>query len=187
MLGPRSLGTRGRDVVRERLLTPVGLRSLHADHPDYKARYAATCVRVTQPIHQGTVWAWMIGPFVDAWLRAHPGDRAPSAGSRASRDISKRGRGPARSARSSTERPLHFPVAAWPGVERGRVAEGWLKCQDIAGIGLAAQYRKLAGEGPQTGDRRTIMTGLVPRPGQSGARTRNADQSRLTAVTRSAC
>jgi glycogen debranching enzyme len=26
--------------------------------------------------HQGTVWAWLIGPFVDAWLRAHPGEES---------------------------------------------------------------------------------------------------------------
>ena len=45
-------------VVQQRLLTPVGLRSLAPDHPDCKARYAA--------YHQGTVWAWLIGPFIDA-------------------------------------------------------------------------------------------------------------------------
>jgi glycogen debranching enzyme len=62
-------------VVRERLLTPVGLRSLARDHPDYKARYFGDLRARDAAYHQGTVWAWLIGPFVDAWLRVHPADR----------------------------------------------------------------------------------------------------------------
>ena len=63
------------DVVRERLLTPVGLRSLAPGHPDYKARYFGDLRARDAAYHQGTVWAWMIGPYLDAWLRVHPGDR----------------------------------------------------------------------------------------------------------------
>jgi predicted glycogen debranching enzyme len=62
------------DVVRDRLLTPVGLRSLSRDHPDYKARYFGDLRARDAAYHQGTVWAWLIGPFVDAWLRVHPSD-----------------------------------------------------------------------------------------------------------------
>ena len=62
------------DVVRERLVTPVGLRSLAPEHPDYKARYFGDLRARDAAYHQGTVWAWLIGPFVDAWLRVHPGD-----------------------------------------------------------------------------------------------------------------
>ena len=64
------------DVVRERLLTPVGLRSLAPDHSDYKSRYFGDLRARDAAYHQGTVWAWLIGPFVDAWLRVHPNDRA---------------------------------------------------------------------------------------------------------------
>ncbi len=64
------------EVVRERLLTPVGLRSLAPGHPDYKATYYGDLRARDAAYHQGTVWAWLIGPFVDAWLRAHPEDRA---------------------------------------------------------------------------------------------------------------
>jgi glycogen debranching enzyme len=64
------------DVVRERLLTPVGLRSLAPDHPDYKPRYFGDLRARDAAYHQGTVWAWLIGPFVDAWRRVHPHDRA---------------------------------------------------------------------------------------------------------------
>jgi predicted glycogen debranching enzyme len=62
-------------TVRDRLLTPVGLRSLAPDHPDYKARYDGDLRARDAAYHQGTVWAWLIGPFLDAWLRVHPGDK----------------------------------------------------------------------------------------------------------------
>jgi predicted glycogen debranching enzyme len=63
-------------VVRERLLTPVGLRSLSPGSPDYKARYFGDLRARDAAYHQGTVWAWLIGPFIDAWLKVHPNDRA---------------------------------------------------------------------------------------------------------------
>jgi predicted glycogen debranching enzyme len=66
------------EVVRERLLTPVGLRSLSRDHPDYKPTYHGDLRTRDAAYHQGTVWSWLIGPFVDAWLRVHPGDRRPA-------------------------------------------------------------------------------------------------------------
>jgi predicted glycogen debranching enzyme len=60
-------------VVRERLLTPVGLRSLAPGHPDYKAKYYGDLRARDAAYHQGTVWAWLIGPYVDAWLKLYPG------------------------------------------------------------------------------------------------------------------
>ena len=62
------------ETVRSRLLTPVGLRSLAPGHPDYKPRYFGDLRARDAAYHQGTVWAWLIGPFVDAWLRVHPAD-----------------------------------------------------------------------------------------------------------------
>jgi glycogen debranching enzyme len=62
------------EVVRDRLLTPVGLRSLSPDHADYKSRYFGDLRARDAAYHQGTVWAWLIGPFVDAWLAQYPGD-----------------------------------------------------------------------------------------------------------------
>jgi predicted glycogen debranching enzyme len=62
--------------VRARLLTPVGLRSLAPDHPEYKRSYHGDLRTRDAAYHQGTVWSWLIGPFVDAWLAVHPGDRA---------------------------------------------------------------------------------------------------------------
>jgi predicted glycogen debranching enzyme len=62
-------------VVTERLLTPVGLRSLAPGHPDYKAKYFGNLLARDAAYHQGTVWCWLIGPFIDAWVRVHPEDR----------------------------------------------------------------------------------------------------------------
>jgi glycogen debranching enzyme len=63
-------------VVKDRLLTPLGLRSLAPGHPDYKAKYYGDLRARDAAYHQGTVWSWLIGPFVDAWLKLHPEDRA---------------------------------------------------------------------------------------------------------------
>jgi len=63
-------------AVKERLLTPMGLRSLAPGERDYKARYFGDLRARDAAYHQGTVWAWLIGPFIDAWLRVHPGDVA---------------------------------------------------------------------------------------------------------------
>ena len=64
------------ETARTRLLTPVGLRSLAPGHPDYKARYWGDLRTRDAAYHQGTVWGWLVGPWVDAWLRVHPEDRA---------------------------------------------------------------------------------------------------------------
>jgi predicted glycogen debranching enzyme len=63
-------------AVREKLLTPVGLRSLAPEEPDYKPRYFGDLRARDAAYHQGTVWAWLIGPFIDAWLKVYPDDRA---------------------------------------------------------------------------------------------------------------
>ncbi len=61
-------------VVVERLLTPVGLRSLAPGDPDFKSRYYGDLRHRDAAYHQGTVWGWLVGPFVDAWLKVHPDD-----------------------------------------------------------------------------------------------------------------
>ena len=62
------------DVVERRLVTPVGLRSLAPGDRDYKAQYYGDLRARDAAYHQGTVWAWLIGTFIDAWLRVHPGE-----------------------------------------------------------------------------------------------------------------
>jgi predicted glycogen debranching enzyme len=63
-------------IVEERLLTPVGLRSLIPGSAEYKARYSGDLRSRDAAYHQGTVWGWLIGPWIDAWLRVHPNRRA---------------------------------------------------------------------------------------------------------------
>jgi glycogen debranching enzyme len=62
------------DVVQDTLLTPYGLRSLMPTHSDYKPQYYGDLRARDAAYHQGTVWAWLIGPFIDAWLRVYPDD-----------------------------------------------------------------------------------------------------------------
>lgn len=63
------------DHVREALLTPFGLRSLDPQHPDFKANYHGDLRTRDAAYHQGTVWSWLLGPFVEAWLKVHPDER----------------------------------------------------------------------------------------------------------------
>lgn len=63
-------------VVEKELLTPRGLRSLNRANKDYKSKYFGDLRARDAAYHQGTVWAWLIGPFIDAWLKVHPGDLA---------------------------------------------------------------------------------------------------------------
>ena len=64
------------EIVRDRLLTPVGLRSLAPGHRDFKAQYYGDLRARDAAYHQGTVWAWLAGPFVDVWLKINPADKA---------------------------------------------------------------------------------------------------------------
>ena len=64
------------DVVVNRLLTPFGLRSLSPQDKEYKPQYFGDLRSRDAAYHQGTVWAWLLGPFIDAWVRLHPEDRA---------------------------------------------------------------------------------------------------------------
>ncbi len=63
-------------VVKERLVTPVGLRSLAPGDPNYKPKYYGDLRARDAAYHQGTVWGWLIGPFIDAWLACYPHDKA---------------------------------------------------------------------------------------------------------------
>lgn len=64
------------ETVKRELLTPVGLRSLSPKDPCYKGRYDGDLRARDAAYHQGTVWGWLIGPFVDAWLRVYPERKA---------------------------------------------------------------------------------------------------------------
>jgi predicted glycogen debranching enzyme len=57
------------DAVEQRLWTPLGLRSLAPGEPGYTPRYSGGVRERDGAYHQGTVWPWLLGPFVEAWLR----------------------------------------------------------------------------------------------------------------------
>jgi predicted glycogen debranching enzyme len=76
---PLLAGERARrvvDVVEARLWTPLGLRSLAPGEPGYAPRYEGGPEARDAVYHQGTAWAWLLGPFVEAWVRVRGGGRA---------------------------------------------------------------------------------------------------------------
>jgi glycogen debranching enzyme len=64
------------DVVERALWTPLGLRSLASGESAYVGRYAGDAGARDGAYHQGTVWPWLLGPFVDAWVRTRGGTAA---------------------------------------------------------------------------------------------------------------
>jgi predicted glycogen debranching enzyme len=71
------------DLVERKLLTPLGLRSLAPDDADYVPHYRGGPAERDAAYHQGTVWPWLIGPFVEAWLRVHGQSETTKAEARA--------------------------------------------------------------------------------------------------------
>ncbi|WP_233235321.1 amylo-alpha-1,6-glucosidase [Bordetella sp. LUAb4] len=63
------------ETVQLHLWTPLGLRTLAPSDPRYVGHYAGASVHRDAAYHQGTAWPWLMGPFVQAWLRVH-GDAA---------------------------------------------------------------------------------------------------------------
>jgi glycogen debranching enzyme len=59
------------DAVERQLLTPYGLRTLAPGDPRYRGRYEGDPTSRDSAYHQGTVWPWLVGPFVDAYTYVH--------------------------------------------------------------------------------------------------------------------
>lgn len=57
--------------VTEHLLTPIGLRSLSPDDPHYRKHFNGNREERDGAYHQGTVWQWLMGPYIDVHLRVH--------------------------------------------------------------------------------------------------------------------
>ena len=58
-------------LVQEQLLTPVGLRTLSPHDPRYRGRYKGGVLERDGAYHQGTVWPFLLGQFVTAWIKVH--------------------------------------------------------------------------------------------------------------------
>jgi len=61
-------------AVEAHLWTPLGLRTLERDDPAYEPRYEGGPAQRDAAYHQGTVWPWLLGPFVEAWIAVHGAD-----------------------------------------------------------------------------------------------------------------
>jgi glycogen debranching enzyme len=66
---PESRGRRILATVESSLLTPFGLRTLAPQDPAYKGRYEGPPEQRDAAYHQGTVWPWLLGPFITADVR----------------------------------------------------------------------------------------------------------------------
>ena len=58
-------------MAEDKLWTPMGPRSLAPDEKDYAGHYIGTGPERDAVYHQGTVWPWLAGPFIEAWVRVH--------------------------------------------------------------------------------------------------------------------
>jgi glycogen debranching enzyme len=70
---PPAQARRVVDAVEKRLWTPLGLRTLAPGEPGYRGRYEGEPRARDGAYHQGTVWPWLLGPFVEAWVRVRGG------------------------------------------------------------------------------------------------------------------
>jgi len=70
---PRERAARVVETVQRHLLTPFGLRTLDAGDPQYRGRYEGDPVSRDGAYHQGTVWPWLMGPFIEAYLEVNEG------------------------------------------------------------------------------------------------------------------
>jgi predicted glycogen debranching enzyme len=64
-----ALATSVLAIVEEKLLTPFGLRSLSPDDPRFAATYSGGPADRDRVYHQGTVWSWLLGPYLTALVR----------------------------------------------------------------------------------------------------------------------
>lgn len=64
------------EVVRRELLTPFGLRTLAPGHPKFQSRYSGSPFERDRAYHNGTIWPWLIGAFLDAYLRVNQRSRS---------------------------------------------------------------------------------------------------------------
>jgi predicted glycogen debranching enzyme len=70
------------DAVERELWTPLGLRTLERGHPSYHARYEGGVAARDAAYHQGTAWPWLLGPFVEAWVKVRGATRLAKAEAR---------------------------------------------------------------------------------------------------------
>jgi predicted glycogen debranching enzyme len=117
------------ELVRRELLTPAGLRTLSPTNPGYHGRYSGGPYQRDQAYHNGTVWPWLIGPFLEAYLRVNR--RSPQSKDQARRWLepliaqmneSAIGQIHEICEGDSPHRPVGCPAQAWSVAEVLRIA-----------------------------------------------------------------
>jgi len=128
------------DVVERQLWTPAGLRSLGPGEPGYIGHYRGDVRQRDGAYHQGTVWPWLVGAFVEAWLRVRP-DTTENRIEAASRfvgpllrhyDLSALGHVAEIADGDAPHAPGGCPFQAWSVGEALRLAEGVLRSSSDA-------------------------------------------------------
>ena len=128
------------DLVEARLWTPLGLRTLAPGSDGYRPRYEGAVLSRDGAYHQGTVWPWLLGPFVEAWVRVRGG------GTRVRREASRRFLAPLlehlRTAglghiseiadAEAPHEPRGCPFQAWSVAEALRLAHGVLAEREVS-------------------------------------------------------
>jgi len=149
---PVLTGTRARRVVElaERLLwTPAGVRSLAPMDPDYRGRYGGDMRARDGSYHQGTVWPWLAGAFIEGWVRVHGDDEEVRREARA-RFLEPLLAHYQRTAPGhvgeiadgdAPHRPNGCPFQAWSVGEALRLSERVLRVADVQAGGAALPER----------------------------------------------
>ena len=120
------------DVCMEQLLTPCGLRSLGPTEPAYIGNYSGGPSERDAAYHQGTVWSWLLGPFVSAYLRVY---RDPAAALKflepLGQQINERGLGTLPEIFDGDE----------PHTPRGCIAQAWTVAEVLRAWKEAAMFK----------------------------------------------
>ncbi len=70
------------ELVEQKLWTPIGLRSLSPEDPAFIGKYTGDVWQRDTCYHQGTVWPWLTGAFVEAWLKSRDATSSAKAEAR---------------------------------------------------------------------------------------------------------
>ena len=131
----RTQGEKILEIVEAELLTPFGLRTLSPYDVAYRGRYEGGPAERDAAYHQGTVWPWLLGPYLMACLRLRPGSRpiveAQVKGWREATTSGCLGHIAEIYDGDFPHRPVGAPAQAWSLAELLRVE------QHLAGSGLA--------------------------------------------------
>jgi predicted glycogen debranching enzyme len=142
-------------VVQEHLLTPYGLRTLAPSDPNYRGRYTGDQASRDGAYHQGTVWPWLLGPFLTAYLKVNGhGDTAKQQAQAWLEPLQAHLLGPGTGQINeifegdAPHRPVGCIAQAWSVAELLRI------CIDDLGLGAAPDA--------EAGNEKNVESGAIP-------------------------